>query len=329
MSQLYIFVSMMASLAVSTEPVAELGFDDPGPEAAGAGHAQGTTRSAPCATEGHKPGESRPAGPVMANPAPGKTPAQRTKATRESVVWIHCWTPALISIRVTRDIGLRFTPGHYARLGIADSDGHAVCRPLSIASAPANPWLDFFCTLVPGGEFSTRLATLRAGHAVEVERASYGFLTVDSLARGTDLWLLASGTGLAPFLSILRDPGVWRAFDRLVVAHSVRRAAELAYAEELRRLAQEPPAAAHASLRYLPIVTREPGTSTLSERIPALLAGGHFEQAAGLTLDPARSRVMVCGNPGMTGDLRRLLGQRGFRPSRRGSPGQVAFEQYW
>jgi ferredoxin--NADP+ reductase len=168
------------------------------------------------------------------------------------------------------------------------------------------------------------------GDPVEVERASYGFLTVDSLAPGTNLWLLASGTGLAPFLSMLRDQAVWRAFDRLVVVHSVRYAVELAYADELERLAEEPPAGpARALLRYLPIATREPGATTLAERIPALITSGRLEQAAETALNPARSRVMVCGNPEMTRDLRALLGDRGFRTSRRAAPGQVAFEKYW
>lgn len=316
---------MLASLAIFTTSIKASGFDDPAADAT----ALVTSGAGLRISADHELGESRATEPAMANPAPCATPGQRSKAARETVLWTHDWTPGLMSIGVTREHGLRFTPGHYARLGVADCNNRMVFRPLSIASTPADSWLEFLCTLIPGGEFSARLATLRAGQAVEVERASYGFLTVDSLALGSDLWLLASGTGLAPFLSMLRDPGVWQAFDRLVVAHSVRRAAELAYADELRRLAEEPPAAGRACLRYLPIVTREPGASVLSQRIPELLAGGRFEQAAGLSLDPAHSRVMVCGNPEMTAELRTLLGQRGFRPSRRGSPGQVAFEKYW
>ncbi len=262
--------------------------------------------------------------------APNINRLKAPKATKEKILWSHCWTPTLVSIRVTRDRGLRFTPGHYARLGIPDSSGQPVFRPLSIASAPTDSHLEFCCTLIAGGEFSGRLATCRVGDSVEVERASYGFLTVDSFAPGSDLWLLASGTGLAPYLSMLRDRGVWEAFDELVVVHSVRHAAELAYADELRRLAQgRPSAAVRARLSYLPVVTREPGASPLSERIPALLADGRLSQAAGVTLDPAHSRVMVCGNPDMTRELRVLLGAHGFRTTRRDAPGQVAFETYW
>lgn len=263
-------------------------------------------------------------------PIDDRGPGASAKTTAETVLWSRRWTPSLVSIRVTRDPGFRFTPGHYARLGIADSTAPSVFRPMSIASAPADSHLEFFCTLIPDGEFSGRLARLRVGDRVDVARASFGFLTVDSLAPGTDLWLLASGTGLAPFLSMLRAPDVWLDFDRLVVVHSVRRAAELAYADELRRLAQETPAAAaRGILRYLPVVTREPDASTLSERIPALLADGRLAQAAGATLDPVGSRVMVCGNPAMTRELRALLTERGFRTTRRGNRGQMAFEKYW
>ena len=259
--------------------------------------------------------------------APGSPPG---RATAEVVLWSRWWTPGLVSFRVTRDPAFRFTPGHYARLGIADRAGQTVHRPLSIASAPADSHLEFFCSLIPGGEFSGRLASLRVGDAVELELASFGFLTVDSLASGTDLWLLATGTGLAPFVSMLRDPGVWESFERLIVVHSVRQAAELAYAEEVQRLAKNPPGPdARAALHYLPVVTREPGASTLSERIPALLADGRLAKAAGAALDPAHSRVMACGNPDMTRELRALLVERGFRTTRRGARGQVAFEKYW
>ena len=175
--------------------------------------------------------------PQVAAPAADRAaPEKISTATRQTVTGLRYWTPALVALRVTRDDAFAFTPGHYARLGITDADGSVVFRPLSIASAPADRELEFVCTLIPGGEFSTRLAALRVGDAVEVDGRSYGFLTVDSLAPGADLWLLASGTGLAPFLSMLRDHAVWRAFDRLVVVHSVRPQGEVhECGTELRR----------------------------------------------------------------------------------------------
>ena len=321
MYALYIFLVMAAISATSIAPV-----EDRGPGTPARGSAPHSVQAREHRDLISSADDSFPTGPFPQTPTPGKA----AKTTQETVIWSHRWTESLVSIRVTRDSGFRFTPGHYARLGIANPTSQTVFRPLSVASAPAHPHIEFFCTLIPGGDFSSRLAGLRIGDSVEVERASFGFLTVDSLAPGTDLWLLASGTGLAPFLSMLRDPGVWEAFDQLVVVHSVRRAVELAYADELGRLAVRPPAAAaRATLHYLPVVTREPGASTLSERIPVLLASGRLAKAAGMALDPARSRIMACGNPDMTRELRALLGERGFRTTRRGARGQVAFEKYW
>jgi ferredoxin--NADP+ reductase len=163
-----------------------------------------------------------------------------------------------------------------------------------------------------------------------VDKASYGFLTVDQLAPGKDLWLLASGTGLGPFLSILHDPAVWRDYRSLILVHSVRRAAELAWREDIAVLPRpELRADATATLRYIPVVTREPGATALAERIPLLLADGRLEAAAGTTLDLADSRLMVCGNPELAKELRRFLGERGYATNRRGVPGQMAFEKYW
>lgn len=252
------------------------------------------------------------------------------KTTRESVVAVRRWTDALLSIRVTRDPAYRFVAGRYARLGLAGSAGAVITRPLSIASAASASHLDFLCTLVPGGEFSSRLRDCAAGDDAWVERASFGFLTVDALAPGPDLWLIASGTGIAPFLSILHEASVWSRFERIVVVHSVRVAADLAPAQDVARFEHEPASApGPARLRYLPVVTREPGTTALSSRVPALLEDGRLADAAGLPIDVRRSRIMTCGNPAMAQDLRRLLAARGFAPARRNAPGQMIFENYW
>jgi ferredoxin--NADP+ reductase len=256
--------------------------------------------------------------------------ASASPVTRQSIVGLRHFTHSLVSARVTRDPRYRFTPGHFARVGLSGTAGVFVTRPLSIASAPSAPHLEFICTVVPGGEFSAALASSRAGDPVEIATASFGFLTLDALAPGTDLWLLATGTGLAPFLAMLRDPGAWTRFERIVVVHSVRQAAELCYAGTLREFARHPPEPdARARLHYVPIVTREPGATVLSARIPELLADGRLAHAVGLTPDVARSRFMVCGNPAMGRELRQWLTDRGYRSRRRGVPGQMAFENYW
>lgn len=251
------------------------------------------------------------------------------KWTTERVLSLHYWTPTLLSFHITRPRGFRFTPGHYARLGLGAGDS-AVWRPCSMVSAAHDDALEFIAVLVPGGAFSAHLEKLRVGDAIQIEKASFGFLTVDQLAPGRDLWLLASGTGLGPFLSILRGPAVWQAFECLIVVHSVRHSSELAYRDEIAAMpGGDLSAGTKARLIYLPVVTRESGAAALSERIPQLLADGRLEQVAAISLNVAASRLMVCGNPEMTRELRQLLGSRGFATTRRGVPGQMAFEKYW
>lgn len=245
--------------------------------------------------------------------------------SEERVLAVRYWTPTLLSFRTTRYRAFRFTPGHYARLGLGAGDD-VVWRPYSMVSTATDEHLEFIAVLVPGGAFSGRLAQLRVGDAIRVDKAAFGFLTVDQLAPGRDLWLLASGTGLGPFVSILRDPAVWCRFERLILAHGVRRAAELAYRDEIAGLAANE---GGAKLVYLPIVSREPGATPLAGRIPQLLADGALARAAGTALSVEHSRLMVCGNPDMARDLRQQLGALGFATTRRGVPGQMAFEKYW
>ena len=249
------------------------------------------------------------------------------KWTTEQVLSIRHWTPTLLSFRITRNPDFRFKPGHYARLGLGAGED-MVWRAYSMVSAAHDDTLEFVAVLIPGGAFSERLARLQVGDVIQVDKLSFGFLTVDQLAPGKDLWLLSSGTGLGPFVSILRDPPVWQAFEKLIVVHSVRRAAELAYRDEIAMLPNEL-SNARARLCYIPIVTREPGTSEFSERIPQLISDGRLERAAGTSLSLAESRVMVCGNPEMARELRQLLSSRGFATTRRGVLGQMAFEKYW
>lgn len=256
-------------------------------------------------------------------------PGHGEKWTTERILSIRHWTPTLLSFCTTRYRSFRFTPGHYTRLGLGPDD-NIVWRPYSLASANYDEHLEFIAIQVQGGAFSAPLMQLRVGDAIRVDKLSYGFLTVDQLASGRDLWMLASGTGLGPFMSILRDPLVWQHYRRLVVVHSVRHASELAWRDEIAEIPHgELFTGASASLCYLPIVTREPGVTTLAERIPALLADGRLEQAADSPLDVATARVLVCGNPEMSRELRQLLSARGFATNRRGVPGQMAFEKYW
>jgi ferredoxin--NADP+ reductase len=163
---------------------------------------------------------------------------------------------------------------------------------------------------------------------------SYGFLTLDRFEGGKDLWLLSSGTGIAPFLSILYDLNAWEQYERLVVVHSVRNAKELAYRDTVEAFHDhevfgEELAVNPGKLVYVPIVTRERHGDALHARIPALLGSGALEQRARVKLDHERSRIMICGNPEMVDDIRHHLQNTGYRVSRRGEPGHMAVENYW
>ena len=252
------------------------------------------------------------------------------KFTEEHIIHWRQWSPSLFSFRTTRHPGFRFTPGQFARLGLPSPEGVPVWRAYSIVSAPYDDFLEFYSILVPDGEFTPRLARLKKGDALLIDKTSFGFLTTDRFEDGSDLWMLASGTGLAPFLSILSDPDSWQRYEHLVLVHSARHANELSYRDTLGSYARHPLIGELARrLRYVPVVTREAVHGALPARITTLLADGRLEAAAGRRLETSRSRIMVCGNPQMVDDLREQLGLRGFRVARRSTPGQMAFENYW
>ncbi|HSN19170.1 MAG TPA: ferredoxin--NADP reductase [Usitatibacter sp.] len=251
------------------------------------------------------------------------------KYTIETITGLRPWTESLFSFRTTRDRGYRFVPGQFARLGVRAADG-IVWRAYSIASSPYDEHLEFFSVVVPGGAFTGRLSKLREGDEILVERKSYGFLTTDRFEAGRDLWMLATGTGLAPFLAILHDLSTWERYENLVLVQSVRTQPELAYEDLIRGFEKSEYYAQFAhKLRYARIVTREPVPGTLRDRVTKLLASGVLEANIGLELDHDRSRIMLCGNPEMVEDSRSILLERGFRLSRRGEPGHLAVENYW
>ena len=252
------------------------------------------------------------------------------KFTPQTLTSIQVWSPSLFSLRCTRDAGFRFRAGQFARLGVAKADGSLVWRAYSMASAPHDEFLEFFSIVVPGGEFTSELSRLKVGDSLLVEKQALGFLTLDRFVDGRDLWLLASGTGLAPFLSILQGLEVWQRFERVVLVYSARSFAELASQPLIRSFAELEHLAEFADkLTYLPVVTREQAPGCLNARITELLDSGELERAAGLELTPEYSRVMICGNPQMIDDIRQRLKVRGLNLSLTRRPGQVAVENYW
>lgn len=250
--------------------------------------------------------------------------------TRQALTEVKVWSPSLFSLRCSRDPGLRFRAGQFARLGVRKADGTLVWRAYSMVSAPHDEYLEFFSIVVSGGEFTSELCRLKAGDELLVERKPVGYLTLDRFPDGRDLWLIGTGTGLAPFLSILQDFEAWQRFERIVLVYSARTPGELAYQPLIEGLPRRDYLAEYGhKLTYLPVVTREQVPGTLHGRVTTLISSGELERAAGLGLDPAHSRVMLCGNPQMIEDSRAVLKARDLQLSLSRRPGQVAVENYW
>jgi len=254
------------------------------------------------------------------------------KATVETVTRLHWWNDKLLSFWTTRPREYSFTAGQYARLGLMDGDS-VIWRAYSMTSAPAQKEMEFYGIIVPEGLFTARLQSIRVGDSVLLDKQRFGFMTPDRFQDGEDLWMLSTGTGIGPYLSMLRDPYVWQRFRNLILVHGVRHADEFAYRDELDRLAAHPPVSSSATLKIIRTTTRDPAGATpathLHGRITTLLVDGSLEKAAGLPLNQTASRVMMCGNPDMIADMRTLLHQRGMRPDRRATPGHFVTENYW
>lgn len=246
------------------------------------------------------------------------------------IVWRRDWAPHLFSFRVSRPDGLSFVPGQFVRLGVAGDDGVMVWRAYSVVSGPDAPYLEFYSIVVPDGPFSQPLAKRRAGDTIRIDRSVYGFLRTDRFQGGTQLWLIATGTGIAPFMAILADEAVWSTYRDIFVVHSVRTAGELAYRDQLeaqaRGAAEE---AGRARLHYVPTVTRERVAGMRHGRITAQFADGSLERSLAVSIDADESRLMICGNPSMIKEMRAMLGQRGMTPVRRETAGQFIVENFW
>jgi len=252
------------------------------------------------------------------------------KFTAQTLLDVQPLTPSLFTLRTTRDTGFRFRAGQFARLGVTKADGSTVWRAYSMVSSPFDEFLEFFSIVVPGGEFTSELSRLQVGDTLLVERQAFGYLTLDRFVDGRDLWLLSTGTGVAPFLSILQDFEVWERFERIILVYSVREARELAYQSLIAELSERDYLAEHAhKLQFIPTVTREKVPGALHGRITSLIESGELEREAGVELAPQHSRVMLCGNPKMIDDTRALLKKRHMSLSLTRRPGQVAVENYW
>jgi ferredoxin--NADP+ reductase len=247
---------------------------------------------------------------------------------QERVLSVHHWTDRLFSFTTTRDHSLRFSNGHFTMIGLR-VDGKPLLRAYSIVSANYADHLEFLSIKVPDGPLTSRLQHIQVGDTIIVGRKPTGTLLIDYLLPGKRLYMLGTGTGLAPFLSVARDPETYDRFEHVVVVHGVRLVAELAYHELLSHgLAADELLGdvVTGKLKYYPTVTREPFAH--QGRITDIIESGQLVDTLGLPpLDPAHDRVMICGSPAMLRDLKAMLEQRGFKEGNTSTPGDYVIER--
>ena len=246
----------------------------------------------------------------------------------ETVTWVHHWTSTLFSLRTTRDPGLRFASGQFVMLGL-EVAGKPLLRAYSIASAAYDEELEFYSIKVQDGPLTSRLQNVKVGDKVLVGRKPTGTLVLDGLKPGRNLYLLGTGTGLAPFLSLARDPDVYERFDKVIVTHTVREVADLSYRQFLSHDLPNDELLGELvapKLIYYPTVTREPFQT--EGRITDLISSGKVFDDIGLpTLDPSRDRLMLCGGPSVLADLKDLLIGRGYEEGSIANPGDFVLER--
>lgn len=248
--------------------------------------------------------------------------------TTETVLAVRHWTDTLFSFKTTRSQSFRFSNGQFTMLGLQD-DGRPLVRAYSMASPNYDDALEFFSIKVPDGPLTSRLQHVKVDDPVLVGRKPTGTLVVDNLLPGRTLYLLSTGTGLAPFLSIIRDPETYERYETIVLVHGCRHIAELAYGE---RITQEWPNDEFVGdniskqLIYYPTVTREPFHNR--GRIDDLITSGRlFEDIGRDPIDAERDRAMLCGSPEMLASMRAVLQERGFVEGSTHTPGTFVVEK--
>jgi ferredoxin--NADP+ reductase len=246
----------------------------------------------------------------------------------EEVTAVHHWTDRLFSFKTTRNQGFRFKNGHFTMIGL-EQEGKPLLRAYSMASANYEDELEFFSIKVPDGPLTSKLQNIRVGDQVLVNSKATGTLVLDHLLPGRNLYLIATGTGLAPFISIIKDPEIYEQYDKVILTHGVRHASDLAYQdlihhelpnhEYLGEVVRE-------KLLYYPTVTREPFRNR--GRLTDLINSGKLQRDLGLSeLNTDNDRFMLCGSPSMLKDFCAMLDERGFSESRHGKMAHYVIER--
>ena len=238
------------------------------------------------------------------------------------VIENRTWTDTLFSLRVEAP-RLAFAAGQFVRIAL-DIDGERVARPFSFVNTPDDPVMEFYGVVVPEGPLSPPLARLKAGDKLYVADNPSGFLVLAEVPPAEDLWLLSTGTGIAPYLSILRTETPWQRYRRVILVHAARYAKELVYGDLIQEIFRGHPDQ-FVSIKF---TSREKTPNALEGRIPAANRDGRLEAVA-RPISAERSQFMLCGNPQMLKDATAALVERGLRKNRRRTPGHITVESFW
>lgn len=247
----------------------------------------------------------------------------------EEVLEVHHWTDTLFSFKTTRNPGFRFRNGHFTMMGLEQENGRPLLRAYSITSANYEEHLEFFSIKVPDGPLTSRLQHVKPGDKILVNSKSTGTLITDALLPGKHLYLISTGTGLAPFMSIIKDPEVYEQYDKIILTHGVRYVDELAYRDLIQHELPQNEFFGEIikdKLVYYPTVTRESFEN--QGRLTEVLENGELNRNLGLPpLNVEDDRFMICGSPSMLKDTCAILDEMGFREARNGDLGHYVIER--
>ena len=232
------------------------------------------------------------------------------------------WNDRLFSLRIRASFE-DFIPGQFVRVAL-DIDGERVARPYSMVGNPGDELLEIYFNIVPEGPLSPRLAELEVDEEIYISDRANGFLTVDEVPECKHLWMLATGTGVGPFLSILKSDKTWQRFEKIVLGYSVRDLSELSYREQISDIEGR-----HAGqFIFVPFVTREQVAGAIQQRVPLSIENGSLEKRTGCIINEDDSHIMMCGNSAMISSVTECLEKRGLRKHRRREPGHITTEKY-
>ncbi len=233
------------------------------------------------------------------------------------------WTDGLFTLSIRCPGVAPFEPGQFLQIGLEQPEKH-LHRPYSVASPHADV-LDFYIVRVEGGALTTLLWDLPIGAAIDVSAKAAGSFTLSHTPALKTIWLIATGTGLAPYVAMLRDKAVWERYEKIVLVQGVRHSIDLAYLDEFAEYKRSHP----DKFRFVSCTSRDSHPGALAGRVTTRLADGSLEEAAELSISPQDSAVMLCGNPDMLNEMESILESRGLERQRAKHPGQIIVERYW